>query len=419
MNDNFIYKIKTIIKILLLILLIIFGTIAVSIIIFPSKKEYTKNNYEYIDNISNNSVKDDNISNDNEILEISEEKKKLIRITDNKKYFLVERCLNNYYAYTDFCIDEIYEQKIDTFKTICYIYLRIDNGSNKTEKLNILLKLDKKNERYRVYTNELLKSNNLLNLKQDDYINLEGIQDDVKEDGENQYSEIDINTDAENCMIDLFQRYKFDLLLDSQRLYDKLDEIYKNERFKTYEEFKIYVNEHKEELEKDKINQYKVYNRGECLEFNGVSESGRHYTFNVNNLMDYTIILDNYVVDMPEYIEIYESIMPSVRAKYCIDRVRQAINDKNYEYVYEKLNIVQKNNYYKNYNDFENFLKTEFFEKNTFTTGEYIMVSDTIYQYEVQVTDETLKSKEIKDFIMTINLRDETDFYISIVKDTN
>ena len=118
MNDNFIYKIKTIIKILVLILLIILGTIALSIIIFPNKKEKNNNKYENIDNISDNSVKNDNILNDNEILEISEEEKKLIKIVDAKKYFIVERCMQNYYAYTEFCIDEIYEQRIDTSKII-------------------------------------------------------------------------------------------------------------------------------------------------------------------------------------------------------------------------------------------------------------------------------------------------------------
>ena len=133
---------------------------------------------------------------------------------------------------------------------------------------------------------------------------------------------------------------------------------------------------------------------------------------------EHPLTLDNYVLDTPEFKELYESNMPSVRAKYCIDRVRKAINDKNYQYVYEKLNIVQKNNYYKNYNDFENFLKTEFFEKNTFVTGDYIMVSEDIFQYEVNVVDKKSENKEIKKFTMTVSIKDGTNFDISIIKET-
>lgn len=410
MNKNVIYKVKTIIKILFFILLIITITILISIFLFTSEDKNKEN--QNITNIT----EDNNFTIHEEKVEISNEEKKLVKKTDNESYFLIQECLQNYYVDDQFCIDEIYEQKIDLNKVIYSIYYRLEDSLKSAEDLNMFLKLDKKNKTYLVYEHEFLSRNNMLNLKNGDRIYFDGLEEDIKLDGENKFDDSNIDINYEICMMELFQRYKFDLAFDTEKIYNKLDENYKNERFKTYDIFKNYINDNNEELINDQIIKYKVYNMDEYTQFIGVGESGRNYIFNVNNLMHYNIILDKYSIDTPEFINIYQSNMPSVRAKYCIDRVRKAINDKNYKYVYDRLDIVLKNNYYKNYNDFENFLKTAFFEKNTFQIGELIMITDNVFQYEVKVIDSTMQSKEIKELTMTVTIKDETDFSISIVK---
>mgnify|MGYP002544218377 CR=1 FL=1 len=42
----------------------------------------------------------------------------------------------------------------------------------------------------------------------------------------------------------------------------------------------------------------------------------------------------------------YNAFLPAARAKYCINRVVEALNYKDYDFIYSKLNPVQKNNYY-------------------------------------------------------------------------
>ena len=62
--------------------------------------------------------------------------------------------------------------------------------------------------------------------------------------------------------------------------------------------------------------------------------------------MNYTILLDDYLI--VEDKENYDALLPQVQAEYCVKRVIDSINDGNYEFVYDKLNEIQKNNYYKN-----------------------------------------------------------------------
>lgn len=426
MNKDKIYKVKTIIIIALLILLIIFVTIVLSLILLPTEKK--SNDNENIDikddsNVENNNTQENvlfevkDIFEDENFLDISDEEKKLLQNNDNNIYLLLKQCMQNYHANNLFCIDEIYEEKIDWTKSIYNIYYRLEDKNSSVKSLNIFIKIDKKNKTFLIYPYEFIQSNKLLNLKQGDLINFDGIKNEIEKKDDNVYDVSNSLVDNEACMLELFQRYKFDLMLDTEKAYSMLDENYKNERFKTFEEFNKFVSDNKETIKNERISKYKVYNFTEYMQFMGISTNERNYIFNVNNLMDYTIILDNYSIDTTEYIDLYQNSMPSVQAKYCIDRVRKAINENNYKYVYDRLNAVQKNNYFKNYNGFETFLRTEFFKKNTFTIGEYIMISDNVFQYEVKVTDSSLESNETRDFTMTIILKNNTDYNIGIIKE--
>ena len=129
--------------------------------------------------------------------------------------------------------------------------------------------------------------------------------------------------------------------------------------------------------------------------------------------MEYSILLDNYTTELPQYSEIYNSMLPSVQAKYCIDRVIKAVNDKNYEFIYNKLNIVQKSEF-SSYNDFVKFIKEIFYEENNYEFIDYKKSSNAVYQYLVKITDKTEKTFSFRRLDMQVVLEDDTDFMIGI-----
>ena len=112
----------------------------------------------------------------------------------------------------------------------------------------------------------------------------------------------------------------------------------------------------------------------------------------------------------------YNASLYQVRGQFCIDRIMKAINEKNYKFVYEKLNFAQKNNYYRNYEDFEKFILGNFYEKNEYSIPEKAKsISTNVYQYKIEVTNSINKS-ENNVLNMTVYLKENGEFEVSILK---
>lgn len=376
-----------------------------------------------------------------ENIPITEENLKLIQVNDLYSYFLLKQCMKLFYSskenayeilpkelkkydllidwgYKDsceFCIDKIYKVSVNLGKDIYFIYYRQQNESSATNNKTLAVKVDKKNLSFAIYPYEYLKMNNYSNLKDNDIISLEIINiEDVDRNNNNHYRVDDISTSESSCIKELFERFKFDVNYDLKHLYNLLDEEYKNVRFgNDFQNFSTYMNSNKELYLSDIAYGYQKYDLNWYTQYIIICQNDHRFVYNMIDLMNYSIQLDYYTTAIPAYIELYNSNFPHIRAKYCIDRVKQAINEGNYEFIYAKLNPVQKSNYYNNYNDFVNFIKVYFYKLNIFEYGSYSKISDDVYEYSVTVKNE-MDEKASRKFKMTIKLKEEADFSISI-----
>ena len=281
-------KIKKLITILFLILVVI-ASLAIVIFfsnrqngIVPSANNNTDNtnSNELVDNNETNNSNTGNTGATNNTVnsEITNEET-LKKVIDMNSYFWAKEVLTDYYSSNDydepvtlmdtdvvnelgvtdnnyrklndfdapiFRIDEIYKQKLDTN---IYLYI-IKNrfGKNKSDVKDSILwaKQDLKNKTFSIYPYEYLRIKNYLDFKEGDKISLESIQPIEKKD-ENQYI-FDNSVDSQDCMKGLFERYKFDLLLDEEHLYDLLDEDYKNSKYQNLNELKQYIANNKTDL---------------------------------------------------------------------------------------------------------------------------------------------------------------------------
>lgn len=342
-----------------------------------------------------------------------EEALNLIDVDVKNELELTEENYNNYNEFESpiFRIDEIYEQVLNESKTAFLVKLKCGEEKSNVKNIAVWVEQDENSSVFSIYPYEYLKRKNYLDFKEGDVLPISD-EKQIKENSSNK-SEEEFSVSAEKFMKGLFERFKFDLLLDNEHLYSVLDEEYKNLKYPKIDDLIQYINDNKEDLYLDSLSTYKVIQYDEYVEYRAICNSKRTYVFNVKNMMDYTISLDNYKIIQNS--STYNAVMPQAKAKYCIDRVIGALNYKDYDFVYSKLNPVQKNNYYKNEDEFKEFLSKNFYEENNYEfEGDYVEISDNVYQFQIKVTDATGEDFSYTRFKMAVTLMDNDDFVISI-----
>ena len=309
-----------------------------------------------------------------------------------------------------FCIDEVYVQILNNYRNVYLVNYKIQTGVTSFEKKSILIKIDKEKNGFSIYPYEFLQLKNFVNAKEHDKLQ---ISEDIDFFEINKFTNDQIDSSQSAHMTEFFSKYKFDLKLDLEHLFSVLSDEYKRIRFNnSYEEFLKYIEENKQILNDDQIKSFQV-NKGKTnIEYLGISQN-RKYIFNAKDLINYTVSLDGYTVATKNYKKLYDAVFPSVEGKYCLDRIKKAINDKNYEFIYEKLNSVPKSNYYPNFEDFKNYISTHFYEQNDFTYKKYYKISSYVYQYDVIITDATKNLTATIEMTATVNLTDTEDFTFS------
>ena len=283
--------------------------------------------------IDSNNIETNTNEENNSLLESEEEEeentdqetsKTLQNVTDTHQYFILKQCMSLYYNSKKiksnlniideeaikflniteenaknligniekplFVIDEIYSQKIDLNKRAYIIYHRVENGDATYKNSAIIIKIDSKKHIFTIYPYEYLAKNNMLNLKEKDVLIL---SENIENRAVNYYS--DMNLNDEDIIKELYERFKFDLIKDTENLFKTLDETYKKAKFENYNDLKNYIQNRSEEFTNDKIESYsskKYTNSTEYL----VKGENRDYIFRVKNIMDYTYMLDTYTI---------------------------------------------------------------------------------------------------------------------------
>ncbi|HCC04521.1 MAG TPA: hypothetical protein DEP51_06720 [Clostridiales bacterium] len=376
-----------------------------------------------------------------ESIPVTEENLKLKDSTDSYSYFLTKQCLTSFYsskqnAYNvlpnelkqydissfygriedaSFCIDDIYCANASLSKDIFVVYYRLEIGNGNYSNLCSIVKIDKKNLSFAIYPFEYLKLKNISTLNENDMIPIDIINLDYIDKTEyNHYRIDDISTTEVACIREVFERCRFDYDFDKNHLYSCLNEDYKNQKFENFDSFINYLNT--SNILKGSVEKFQVEKMNGYTQYVVFGSYDNCYIVNYFNIMSYDLLLDNYTIYAQNYLNEYYSNFPNVQAKYCIDRVRKAINDKNYKFVYEKLDLVYKNSNFIDYNSFESYIKQIFYEKNSFELLNFKKLSSNIFEYTVRITDETGKSLSYRQLNMTVTLKNDADFVISITQ---
>lgn len=212
-----------------------------------------------------------------------------------------------------------------------------------------------------------------------------------------------------------FDDYITKALYYSEEAYENINEEYKNKKFNTVEKYKIYLNKNKQTMvssEQKGIKSYAVKKYTDYEQYICMDYYNNYYIFNVQGAMSYNTILDTYTLDLPQFIESYNKASDKEKAILNIKKVFQAINSKDYNYVYNKLDNDFKNNNFKQESKFEKFVSGSFFSKNEVSIKEYELIQEThVFTIIIKNSEDTSASTKSKKLIM--QLKEGTEFVIS------
>lgn len=400
--------------------------------------------------------------NTQEIDESEEEIQKLDLVNNKKEYLSIKKCLNQYISgintqnsiyygrdennnYTLIVDNEtintnIYNLLSENYKTKnnininnvrdyvysikghCYyvpvdIYVKYTTDTKKSyaiygiiEDLNykiitesyVILNIDQNNQTFSI--------EQLNNIEDFENITIENINT-IPIMENNVFDDIDgvIN---EELIKEYINTYKNLVLANPEIVYNKfLNDEYKQKKFGTFENYKEYIKENKKYIETITLKEYSILKDLEYIQYIAVDNEGKYYIFNIDNIFNYTILLDNYTVDIPYFLEKYNSANSLEKGGYNIEKCIEAINNKDYTYVYNKLYDEFKNNNYKTEESFKKVIKNKLFDTNVMkivsTENE-----GNVYIYNLNIQDGTNSEKQTNMKII-MQLKEGTDFAIS------
>ncbi len=361
--------------------------------------------YEYLDNIDNlkNLFEYITKSNNSQLYAILDSKyKKENNINEQN----CSSKFTNYKNIESFYIKEMYTQKVayyqDTLKEINYIkiLIRIDGKENN---LYVIVRKDFETQAYSIDIINEEQYNNYINGKEkiEKNYNIEL----------NEYNEIKYSDTYQGkiCLI-MYDDYINSIKNNVENSYYLLDKEYREKRFLDINEYKEYINTNKEKLFNMTITQFIKDEQDEYTEYICMDNSNNYLIFRVTDGINYTLLLDEYTVDINNAVEKYNKSDIQKKVALNINKFITAINDKNYNYSYSILADSFKQNKYPNINEFKKYIQNNFYEENTVTYNEFTQQGSN-YVYKITLKDKN--SGSFKDVTIVMKLKEDTKFEMS------
>lgn len=378
-------------------------------------------------------------------------------------YFTVDSCINKYIKYLIeqnplICklIDEQYINENGINEQNVYDKIPTYNNSYRTSQMYSITGVtystyyvkgtdSNKNIYLIVNTDDINKSFSILPIDEQTFnskINetIETSEKYEKEITNNSYNTISYQYFSEQDIVEkYFQDYLNNMLYDIEKAYEFLNDEYRENRFKSMEDFQNYIQSNQSKMLKMCKNARKQYTDFSTYEEyeeyyrtvsnfglskysieeteNGkryicIDSYGNNYIFNVSSIMQYSVILDTYTLDLPEFIEKYDSGNDETKLTLNVGKVIEAINNKDYEYVYNKLNETFRNNNFSDISIFEKFIENNFYEINEVVEFSYKQEGN-VYVCTMGLKNKENSSDNLKSVTILIQLLDNRNFEIS------
>ena len=370
--------------------------------------------YKLVENNINGYINDIYEENSNEVLDVlSQEYKQKEEIDENNVFDKVV----DVNTYSDFDIKEIEENnifgnyvffvkgKLHAEKDVIFNeqtgqweWVKANNTSEK--ELKYIVTIDFANSTYSIEPTEL-----------NEYSIPENYEISITENDNNTF-EYKVYENYEKIGIYL-QDFKEKISNNKiEEAYELLDDNYKKTKFSNIESFRKYINDNKERLEELYATKYKINEYDNYYEYVLIDKNNNYYIINEYSAMNYKIALDTYTNQTEETEKKYNSSSIKEKVGININKIFNAINTKDYTYVYNKLDDTFKNNYYKTQQELENYLELNLYEQNEVQFEAFEEREDNTYIYNIIVKDKEDES-QTKAMTIVMQLKEGTDYKMS------
>jgi len=316
-----------------------------------------------------------------------------------------------------FRADKIYKS-LQTLNTEDYEYetdinsyyvegVMIDKTNYSKEDIKIVIILDKKNGTFLLLPEQYL---NAKNIKIEEGQNFEIYKE--KEIKNEYYNIFDINIGTiENICKNYFMDFKNNILYDNEYLYGILEDKYKETKFSSFDEFKTYIKTNYSDVGKIRLEKFAQKQNEDNIQYMCQDQNGDMYIFYEKQPLHYKMILDTYEIDTAEFLEKYNKSRDEIKVGLNMEKVLEAINHKDYEYVYNKLDESYRNNTFGNLQQFEQFIKTKFYNRSDL---EYLSnsIEGNVHMYTIKIKDMENEENSNQTRIM-MKLKEGTDFILT------
>ena len=211
---------------------------------------------------------------------------------------------------------------------------------------------------------------------------------------------------------DYLDTFKKMMLSNPEAAFNRLDAEYREKRFTDLAGFTEYITENRDTILTITLQQYQTNNFDDYTQYVGIDQYGNYYVFNERDVMDYSVLLDTYTVDLPQFTETYSSSSDADKGLLNINKVTEAMKMGDYNFIYSKLDETFKQNNFSTIEAFETYMDELLYDQNNIEVTNYQNSGD-LHIYTVTISNgEDASSPAItKNFI--VKLTDGTNFVMS------
>lgn len=297
-------------------------------------------------------------------------------------------------------IDSMYFIEDESFNDLCIVNGTLrDKETNNLTKFKVVVKLDYKNKTFSIIPNDYASqkySNIMLEQK------IDFGESRIEKNDNNAYTTRSLS--EEDYVGDLFNDFKEKCMYDLNTLYERLDEEYKSIRLKSTSELEEYLKNRYANINSLQLLGYSIERFDGYTQYTMVDSSFSQFIIREIATMKYTVILDTYTVDLPDFRNNYDYTNEQGKVALNLEKIQNALNNHDYKYVYDRLSDGFKNNNFKTYEAFEVYAKDNFYYKNKFEYKKFDKEGESYYTYEIKITDLLGITDEVidKTFVMLL-----------------
>ena len=427
---------KTLILLMIIVVIIIISIVVALLLLTTSNNGEVANN-NTVSEENNNETEAELQINESKYYNITNVVRTYLGALDKSKYILsdgtnysedesTKESIYNllsteYIESNNITVENVYDYVKDVNENVTFVPLdmRISQGSNvekflvygnivymdsqDLEKVYVIVNIDNTNNTFSI---EPINNEEISNIND---FKFESTLDTIEKNYSNTY--LNNNMSDEDISKEKFNNFKLLILRKSEDLFNLLNEEYRNKKFGDYNGFSQYIDSNYDRLRTINLSMYQVTEEDGYKQYVLLDQDDRYYIFKETSENKEEIYLDTYTVDLPEFLDRYNGADDEYKVGYNVEKFITAINDGDYKYAYNLLDETFRRNNYPSQGDFENFVKTNFFENNEIQHNN-VEKQGNQFVYGITIINKDNEA-ERKNITVIMELGEETDFVMS------